>query len=339
MRLLNVAWEAPLAYGGLGTFTARFLENMPLSVNVTHIYLMGSSSTYRAVQYRPNVVLHRVGDVVVTKDSGIGVGASVVLADACLRLYPLFDAVLGHDVHASLCITVLKEMGVQRLGLFIHYPSGLGVEADGVHNAKVVYVNSRKVAEAVSMYDAKPLRIVYQPPPYPPVQQPLVKNDVKTILVFTRNQPNKLPLGVFDVIRKAVEKLKAQGVEAQVVVAGRGVESYPTPPWVVNKGTVNEEEKKRLMSTSHILVYPSAFEPYGLVPLEAIALGTPAIVSDGAGVSEVLPREAVYSTPEELVEKIVKYLVDWEELWRIESTAPIMRKTWLDLIKEVLEPL
>jgi len=53
-------------------------------------------------------------------------------------------------------------------------------------------------------------------------------------------------------------------------------------------GRFSREEAELLFSNSDIFVMPSISEPFGIVPLEAIAKGTPVIISKQSGISEVL---------------------------------------------------
>lgn len=57
---------------------------------------------------------------------------------------------------------------------------------------------------------------------------------------------------------------------------------------VVFAGKVNNAEARRLYSAANCFVMPSLSEPFGLVGLEAIAHGTPVILSRQSGVSEVV---------------------------------------------------
>ncbi len=53
-------------------------------------------------------------------------------------------------------------------------------------------------------------------------------------------------------------------------------------------GKVNEREARHLYASADCFVMPSLSEPFGLVALEALAQGTPVIVSRQSGVAEVL---------------------------------------------------
>ena len=65
---------------------------------------------------------------------------------------------------------------------------------------------------------------------------------------------------------------------------------------------------------SDLLVYPSIFEVFGLVPLEALICGTPIIVTDGCGCGELIKKMDAgylvhYGDTEDLMEKM-KYILE-----------------------------
>lgn len=57
---------------------------------------------------------------------------------------------------------------------------------------------------------------------------------------------------------------------------------------VVFTDYIDEEYKKAAYVDADVLVYPSIFEIFGLVPFEAIMCGTPIIVTDGCGCGEIV---------------------------------------------------
>jgi glycosyltransferase involved in cell wall biosynthesis len=62
---------------------------------------------------------------------------------------------------------------------------------------------------------------------------------------------------------------------------------------VIFPGFVTGQRLKDLYQMADVFVMPSVSEPYGIVALEAIAAGTPTIISKQSGVSEALSN--VYS--------------------------------------------
>lgn len=53
-------------------------------------------------------------------------------------------------------------------------------------------------------------------------------------------------------------------------------------------GRVSEEDKPLLMSAARLFVYPSAYEGFGLDPLEAMSVGAPVVSSSGGSLAEVV---------------------------------------------------
>jgi glycosyltransferase involved in cell wall biosynthesis len=85
--------------------------------------------------------------------------------------------------------------------------------------------------------------------------------------------------------------------EARFIVAGSGEAEHQLIRQAASSGIlrrtyftgfVRDTERMKLLSNADVLVMPSIAEPFGLVALEALASGTPVIVSKQSGVSEVL---------------------------------------------------
>jgi len=62
-------------------------------------------------------------------------------------------------------------------------------------------------------------------------------------------------------------------------------------------GSVNDPELRSLYENAACFVFPSFYEGFGIPPLEALALGTPIIVSRAASLPEILGDAAVYCDP------------------------------------------
>ena len=75
-------------------------------------------------------------------------------------------------------------------------------------------------------------------------------------------------------------------------------------------GDLWEDDRDRLMQAADLVVMPSVSEPFGLVPLEALQLGTPSLISKQSGVSEVLTHalKVDFWDTEEMANKIISSL-------------------------------
>jgi glycosyltransferase involved in cell wall biosynthesis len=57
---------------------------------------------------------------------------------------------------------------------------------------------------------------------------------------------------------------------------------------VLFHGKYTRDEANEFFSRADVFVMPSVSEPFGIVPLEAVSKGTPTIISNQSGISEVL---------------------------------------------------
>lgn len=108
---------------------------------------------------------------------------------------------------------------------------------------------------------------------------------------------------------KAVQRLN----DVKLTVAGDGPERKKleamTNQNVEFVGFVGEQGLSKLYSECDVVLFPVLFEPFGLVPVEAMHSGKPVICSKKAGVAEIV-QEAKCGflvnpkDPEEIAEKI-----------------------------------
>lgn len=103
------------------------------------------------------------------------------------------------------------------------------------------------------------------------------------------------------VARKGVEDAVAAYVQSRLskewdfVIAGDGPERSAleagAPPGVRLLGSTNRHELRRLYHQASMLVFPSHYDPWGLVLNEAAAAGLAAVASDGAGATRDMIRD------------------------------------------------
>ncbi len=112
-----------------------------------------------------------------------------------------------------------------------------------------------------------------------------------------------------DTLVKAYAALRAQGLlEGQRLVLGGGrgwlyqaifdtIRALRLDKEVVLPGYVPAEELPLWYSSAGIFVYPSAYEGFGLPPLEAMACGVPVITSNSSSLPEVVGDAAICVEP------------------------------------------
>lgn len=82
---------------------------------------------------------------------------------------------------------------------------------------------------------------------------------------------------------------------------------------VIFTGYVSDEEMKALVENAKALIYPSLYEGFGLPPLEAIACGTEAIVSNATCLPEIYQNYVYYIDPYDLdvsIEDVYRQTID-----------------------------
>ena len=115
----------------------------------------------------------------------------------------------------------------------------------------------------------------------------------------------------------------------RVIVAGRGPEADNLKQQAHHLGVaervnfigfVSDQERDRLFKVADCAVFPSLYEPFGIVALEAMALDCPVVVSDVGGLSEVVTHKRTGITvfpddPESVAWGVVRSLTkpEWTE--------------------------
>ncbi len=163
------------------------------------------------------------------------------------------------------------------------------------------------------------------------------------------------------VLIDAAPKILAACPEARFIIAGTGpyeehlrvrVRERGLEHRVYFAGYVNDQMRNRLYSQSSVAVFPSLYEPFGIVALEGMAARTPVVVADTGGLSEIVDHgvdglKCFVGSPDSLADNIVAVLRDpalagrlrengYEKVRNKYSWFAIAGKT-LDVYEEVLE--
>ena len=113
---------------------------------------------------------------------------------------------------------------------------------------------------------------------------------------------------------------------------------------IILTGYLNEKELIGLYNRARVFVFVSLYEGFGLPPLEAMACGTPVILSNRASLPEVGGDAALYVDPlsiEDIAEKIALLVNDlslWEELRR-KGMERARKFKWEDSAGRIMEVL
>lgn len=354
-NILSVAWECPVGgYGGLGTFVAGILPGLAnLGHNVTHICLYSGypPSLPQALvrDYQSDsggsVWVYRVSDIMLSKGNAVALLSALKLARGVDLLYGQ-DLVIAHDIHGALFVSASRELGIKSI-YYIHLPFNSLIEADAARSASSVATNSNLMKGIVDkMYNISS-RVVYPTIPRNLVPlgeygKALVGGDY--VLLFMRYQKYKMenPIETIREIMRIVERHKLK-----FVMIGRGLdadslgvkdEGLRKKFEEAYRGEVNDFAKSIYLADAKLVVYPASFEPFGLIPLEAIGLDTPVLVSSSAGVSEVLPKEFVADLREfpQRLDEILSNRKRLEELKQLAAETRRKMRGWTDVARELV---
>lgn len=110
---------------------------------------------------------------------------------------------------------------------------------------------------------------------------------------------------------------------------------------VIFAGALWEDERDRMYQSADLLVMPSVSEPFGLVPLEAIQQGTPALISKQSGVAEVLTHvlKVDFWDIDEMANKIIavlRYETMNKQLVQ-EGQKEVLKLTWNRAARKVID--
>jgi len=138
------------------------------------------------------------------------------------------------------------------------------------------------------------------------------------------------------VLLSAVPKVLEEVANARFVIAGDGyyagvlrekAEKLGIGGHVSFTGRISDLERDALYAASDVAVFPSLYEPFGIVALEGMARGTPVVVSDTGGLREVVRHEEtglkVYSgDADSLAWGIKRVLLDESLRTRLRENGP-----------------
>lgn len=102
-----------------------------------------------------------------------------------------------------------------------------------------------------------------------------------------------------EVLLEAMPAVLAAHPDTKLVIAGGGPRDHLVAravalgiaPRVVFTGFLPEEDLPRAYAVADLAVFPSLYEPFGIVAIEAMAAGVPVVVSDAGGFREVVRPE------------------------------------------------
>lgn len=239
---------------------------------------------------------------------GHGLRKVIVIYDLIAILHPEYFEGVGENVLAqalrsidastsAFCISKATEADLVR-----HIPELIGrthVFLLAAENAIFYHAPSPTMLSSVQE------RLALPPRPY--------------ILALSTLEPRKNTSAILDAYELLCERAKDPPALILIGEKGWGVgevvrraHALATKWPVFLTGYVDDKDLASLYSNALCFVYPSFYEGFGLPPLEAMACGTPVIVSNTSSLPEVVGDAGLYVNPEkpqELFERMLEVIL------------------------------
>ncbi len=317
MRVLILGWEfPPHSVGGLGRHTYELVKALSKAgVDVTLILPFADYKNVPGVRFR---VANVGGITSVYKNFGPG-GSSLLYGHLSreIELYTKnaaeigakerFDVIHGNDWLTARAAVKLKMSSGKPLLFTMHsteydrtiwhpWEAIVKEEELAVRNADVIVAVSQRLKdELVKRYSVPPdkVSVIHNAVDRLEFSDHKTTKSSKVVLYVGRLSPQKW----IDHLIKAFKIVSEQDKDALLYIVGDGPEmknlielsiDFGLSDRVIFFGTVSERDLGDFYGIAKVFVMPSVTEPFGITALEAIASGTPAIISLQSGASEVL---------------------------------------------------
>lgn len=327
MRIVMLSWEyPPHSVGGMGRHVCELaprLAQQGIEVHVVTPLLRGGKRR----EIRDGVYIYRIPAPSMADYSFVPFvrQTNTVLERAARRIHKRvgeIDLIHAHDWLSSQTAVALKQSWRRPLITTIHATERgrqqghlSSIQSDEINSLEwwISYESWRVIAcshfmaqqvhnyfnIALDKIDVIPNGIAVQASPF--------QNNEERLAFRRRFVSDDAPL-VFYVGRVVYEK----GVHLLVNAWPRVLESFPKARLVIAgtgdnlenvkhqaralglqqhamfAGFISDEDRQRLYASANLAVFPSIYEPFGIVALEAMAAGCPVVVASTGGLAEVV---------------------------------------------------
>ncbi|WP_094547595.1 glycosyltransferase family 4 protein [Petroclostridium xylanilyticum] len=324
MRVLMLSWEyPPRIVGGISRVVHDLAQKLGQQGNEIHVVTCWEPNT-REIEKDKNVIVHRVREYELNTNNFIDwvMHLNFALLEYSIRLINNIggvDIIHAHDWIVAYASRVLKHSYKIPLVCTIHateHGRNHGIHNDMqsyIHNIEwwLTYESWRVICN--SYYMKNEIRNIFQLPEdkihVVPNGVSIDKfNDIKRDYLFRRNFASDHEKMIFFVGRlvqekgvhiliDAIPKILAHYYDVKFVIAGKGPELdflREKANWmgVGNKvyftGYISDENLHKLYGCADIAVFPSLYEPFGIVALEAMAANIPVVVTEAGGLGEIV---------------------------------------------------
>jgi glycogen synthase len=384
LKILLLTWEyPPNVVGGLSRHVYGLSVHLAQLGHEVHVMTAGNGglSAYERVN---GVHVHRVIPVNNQDDDFLSwiAGLNLAMSFKGVKLAEeiKFDIVHAHDwLVGTSALTLKEELSIPLLTTIHATEHGRN---NGIYSGMQQFIHNKEkklIMESdqiivcssymrdelltISEHFEKKITIVPNG-----IEPSAVKVNSSEIYPFIQNKKYVFSIGRmvmekgFETIIEAAQLAKKNRRNIYFVVAGKGpmleryrkmVSERQLDHYIAFIGYVSDEQRDALLVNSEMAVFPSLYEPFGIVALEAMILGKPTIVSDTGGLKGIIMDKQtgllmvtgnaesllanidfLSQNPEKAVEigekgrQIVKSLYGWKRV--ASQTVKIMEETMLN---------
>lgn len=340
LNILLLSWEyPPNIVGGLSRHVYGLSVHLAEMGHHVHVLTAGNGSlpAFESVQ---GVNVHRVIPLNQSDPHFLswiaGLNLAMSFKAESLSSEVKFDIIHAHDWLVGSAAITIKELLTIPLLTTIHATEH--GRNSGIHNemqqfihekeSQIIYHSDQIIVcsdymreEIMTLFHPGIKKIVVIPNGIHQSEQTLNNEE---IFPFIQNRKFIFSIGRivkekgFETIIEAAALAKQRGKDIYFVVAGKGpmLEKYRKlvtdlnlDHYVTFIGYVNDEERSALLDRSELAVFPSLYEPFGIVALEALIRAKPTIVSNTGGLKGLVRHLQsgllmIPGDPESLLENI-----------------------------------
>jgi len=385
LKVLTLTWEyPPRTIGGLARHVAGLSQAMAkknVDVNVVTV-----GETREKSYQEEGVLVHAISPNFLPAKDFVSeiLHLNFSLLEKSIKLineWGKVDIIHAHDWLVAFCARALKHIYQLPLVCTIHateYGRNNGLHTDlqryisGVEwwliyeSWKVIVCSEAMRGEIRNIFqtpqdkikvinngiDIKGIKIAKEIP-----RTNYVSPDEKIVLFVGRLVPEK---GV-QVLIEALPKVLAFEPKTKLLIAGKGpyennLKELARAKGLENNvkflGFINDYERDVLYRYADAIVFPSLYEPFGIVALEGMVSGSPVIVADTGGLSEIVQHEVnglkcIPGNVDSLSEQIMRTFTDGQLVSRLVKRAQAdvadkyswdgIAKRTLNLYEEIIE--
>ncbi len=361
LHILMLTWEyPPRIVGGLSRHVydlSRHLAKQNVKVSVITCEAQNAPNE----EHFENLSIYRIPEKLIDSYNFISwiylLNLSMIIKALQINQKEPFDIIHSHDWLTTFSAYVLKHSFKKPLISTIHateYGRNQGIyteEQKFIHNIewwltyeswRVVVCSNNMKDEVKNLFSLPEDKLIMLPNGIDPnnlntnlnlqeIKKIYAGNDEKIILFIGRLHPQKgaeYLLRAIPIISERIKNTKFIFVGTGPQFSGLVEEAkyLGIKDKVIFTGFIDDNLRNALLHIADICVFPSIYEPFGIVALEAMALGKPVVASRLGGFSEIIEdgKDGFLFEPRnilDLAEKVLYALTNYEVVEFIKNNA------------------